>query len=111
MNKLQKLDIKLGEWASVVHFRLRFTRSLDECDKWLTPKFTAGQGGIEFRYYPGCARCIITVQDESGFSTYEGVVKVSSEGEAQKCSALALCLAVEKLIDSQSPSKSDKEIK
>ena len=120
----QELNKKLAEWADLQRVHIlpkgnffgleegcyawdtkgnripcNFTQSLDACDKWLTPKVTAGQGGIEFRYYPGGVRCIITVEDETGFSNYESWIKASYEGEAQKFSALALCKAIEKLID------------
>lgn len=92
----QELNRKLAEWAGFhsVHFRdgethgydsqeklhwLQFTQSLDACFKWLVPKVQAKIGNrklIELVYDVVC----YAINNKLGV-------------------ALALCLAVEKLID------------
>jgi len=74
-----------------------FTESLDACFKRL--ESWGYICGVEFRFYPGILRCIITVQDEGGFTAYIG--EVLNEPPYKKLniekSALALCMAIEQL--------------
>jgi len=81
-----------------------FIGSLDACFKWPVPHNKIPIVGIEFRYYPGGTKCLITYATEGGFDTVESWVKATSkqadyDGEAFKLTPLALCKAIEKLID------------
>ena len=79
-----------------------FTSSLDACFKWLVPNDKVSIVGVAFRYYPGGTEAIVTIQDEAGFTEYKGWVKNEEPKEyAYEESALALCLAIEKLIDGE----------
>ena len=94
-------------------FKPRFTQSLDACLKWLVPKLHDKYGlwNIGFSYFisdlnghPGFCKLY--------FSKYQAKVKVGIqseyrdanvlEAESGKGAALALCLAIEKLIDEES---------
>lgn len=70
-----------------------FTQFLDACFKWLVPERIAE---ITFMYASNCVSCDIEDLD-SNF--YEGHFNTVSIEEAWTKSALALCLAIEKLID------------
>ncbi len=72
-----------------------FPQSLDACSKWIVPERILE---ITFMYSSNCVSC-----DIEGLSSnfFEGHVNVESIEEAWTKSALALCLAVEKLIDSK----------
>ena len=94
-------EVKNMHWhfpdGSPCHFLPNFPNDLTTCFKWLVPK-----GGIEeitFMFASNVVSCDIEVD----YKFYEGHVNVDSFKEAQKKSALALCLAIEKLIDSEVP--------
>ena len=95
----QKLNKKLAEWVGMAHIHyvtpINFTESLDECFKWLVPWGEIEE--ITFMFSSNAVSCDV----EAGFKFYEGHVNVDSFKEAQKKSALALCLAIEKLIDGE----------
>ena len=71
------------------------TKSLDACVKWLVPKGKIEE--IVFMFSANTVSCDI----EANLKFYEGHVDVDNLEEAYKKSALALCLAFEKLIDSE----------
>lgn len=74
----QKLDIKLGEWAGVVHFGLHFTKSLDACFKWLVPNAIEKFEEVKMlELFMNWGLGLIDCKEPT----------------------LALCLAIEKLID------------
>ena len=69
------------------HIKLpKFTRSLDACFKWLVPKLKSG---------------VTVYASTDGYSAYLGLHDY--ESEETKEPALALCLAIEKLIDGGNP--------
>lgn len=73
-----------------------FTQSLDACFKWLVPKLRAEGYFTVLRDLLDNSRCNIVPEDTT---------KKSWFGQADKL-ALALCLAIEKLIDSKVKSSS-----
>jgi len=103
--ELQELNEKLAEWAGFhsVHYRdgethgydtkealywLQFTQSLDACFKWLVPKIQDDDYSQEVTIY----------QYPNGWGCYIGDMRKYQVAETP---ALALCLAIEKLIDSE----------
>lgn len=114
----QELNKKLAEWAGFKpphpkctepnhmslpneyrkgeYFCVRipdFTQSLDACFKWLVPERISE---VTFMFASNCVSC--DIEDlESNF--FEGHANTESIEEAWTKSALALCLAVERLID------------
>ena len=74
----------------------RFTESLDGCFKWLVPKLSH----IDIIAKPQNNNTIIYVYPDHTSKTYEQTYAnfVNTENVA-----LALCLAIEKLIDNQNP--------
>ena len=114
MNTEQELNKKLAEWAGFIPFtqvgmegeyappegvkvvwttfKPKFTRSLDQCFKWLVPKVI---GNAEFS--------VIVTQDLAQCSGYVRPLQFGRQYDAVDNSnpALALCLAIEKLIDSE----------
>jgi len=102
----QELNRKLAEWVGShsIRFRdgetygydsqerlhwLQFTQSIDACFEWLVPKL-----GVQVRLgiYMNCRMWNVSI-----LQGYDGA-KVLSFGENNNL-ALALCLAIEKLID------------
>ncbi len=97
--ELLELDIKLGEWAGVVHLHLRFTQSLGACFQWLMPELDVcivevrkGKGLPKGKGAYSCGAI--------GLQTKQGWVHYDAESTVDTAS-LALCLAIEKLIDSE----------
>ena len=108
-----ELNKKLAEWAG---FKLNsrrltgdyynspdgnfmrlpdFTQSLDACFKWLVPEKISE---VTFMYASNCVSCDI---EDLGSNFFEGHVNTESIEEAWAKSALALCKAIEKLIDDE----------
>ena len=88
----QELNEKLAEWAGCAMeydrvYEKPFTQSLDACFKWLVPKLNhiemVGHNG-DFVWNPEIKDRLATVSTIGG-----------------KSPALALCLAIEKLIDKE----------
>lgn len=68
---------------------------LNNLFKYAVPKiFVDSQGGIEFQYYPGILRCILTTECEAGFD------ETPTENERFD-PALALFWAIWSVIDGQ----------
>ena len=107
--KLQELNKKLAEWAGInpipmekiyydhsteiVEDLPNFTQSLDACFKWLVPKLNLEEDelyGITFTYN----------QPDGGITCSVATEKKLSQAQGGN-SALALCLAIEKLIDGE----------
>lgn len=93
MKELNKLDIKLGEWAGVVHFGLKFTANLNACFEWLVPKLHGlGWGAVVFQegelFY-------------CGLKPTDRLELKFNRGMYAETPALALCRVVEKLIDDE----------
>lgn len=99
----QELNKKLAEWAGVplmaVDFGFpssdvmyeppNFTQSLDACFKWLVPNHDITS--IMFLYTDDEVICKVEV---AWSKEYEGIANIGKE-------ALALCLAIEKLINKE----------
>jgi len=91
----QELDKKLAEWAGIVGWRpqlshMNFTQSLDACFKWLVPK---------------ALREIAIIHDVRTQKAFEILLRFWSDKrtiiDEPDADALALCLTIEKLIDSE----------
>ena len=106
--KLQKLNKKLAKWTDIKDYTiysnianaeftdpyskqhaysLLFTNSLDVCFKWLVPKLVSGDLHIEW----------YTTDEDTAVTIKRGTDTISFV--CQSNPALALCLAIEKLID------------
>ena len=93
--------VKIMDWMSPNETALfmgrrsvpNFSDSLDDCFEWLVPEKLSE---VTFMYASNCVSC--DIEDLDG-NFFEGHVDVESIEEAWTKSALALCLAVEKLID------------
>ena len=106
METEQELNKKLAEWVGFktdaygwmrpdsewTRFLPHFDDSLDACFKWLVPERISE---ITFMYASNCVSCDIEGLDSNFF---EGHVDTKSIEEAWTKSALALCLAIKKLI-------------
>lgn len=112
----EALNKKLAEWAGFVriidfpnkaaighpsqksglYVELNFTESLDACFKWLVPKLVDGctTADITFEFVEG---------DQWGceleINHYHGMHRAAIENAEAETPSLALCLAIEKLID------------
>ena len=75
--------------------RIVFTYCLDACFKWLVPKATAGD---DYTIQTATSKYHTTVHISPH---YEGMPSFKYHGEGGQKPALALCLAIEKLIDSE----------
>ena len=114
--KNQELNEKLAKWAGNFDFtpdgryeapdgewNINFTESLDACFKWLVPKLRINDK------YPYLNEIIIdpVVCDDEMYYVYlrydslhdDGCVEREEAQTSSKVLALALCLAIEKLID------------
>lgn len=109
----EELNKKLAEWAGITFFvggwkypdgtkgsSVNFTKSLDACFKWLVPKLKPEVvklipiAGIEmFKDYGKKWGCILTPERWVG--------KISAIADDNSSPALALCLVIKKLIDSE----------
>ena len=96
------LNKKLAEWAGLSGVKYdapcpKFTESLDACFKWLVPKLIG-----DYQY---TLAMTTDVDDESRESTYTFDLSsdplVIDAESTDKTPALALCLAIEKLIDEE----------
>jgi len=109
----QELNKKLAEWAGWVklktagwkdvmgelHFEPNFTLSLDACFKWLVPKLY-NQGNTEIRFSYSSA------EDSVVCEIWQGWPELKEKGCGHgyywlKEEALALCKAIEQLIDKE----------
>ena len=81
----QELNKKLAEWSGEEG---NYTQSLDACFKWLVPKLSMTR--LAYKYY----LCSMTY--EATVWAKDGIWR---EGWSEDNAALALCLAIEKLID------------
>jgi len=122
----QELNRKLAKWAglkSEIHvesehkwerFRapdgsyhplLDFTQSLDACFKWLVPKLQDKGHNINLLAFEhegfkaDISDCVFTQTAMSGYDPYRSTIGIGED----KVAALALCLAIEKVIDSEIP--------
>ena len=74
--KVFEHDIQVFHWVTeTVDFGEHLPPiDLNSLFKWAVPKLIKpadSQGGIEFQYYPGGLKCIVTVESEPGFESYE----------------------------------------
>ena len=95
--KNQELNKKLAKWAKLedglgLDRVPNFTESLDACFKWLVPRLF--ENGLFISLIADKRFCRVTIL--SGI--FDRKDKVEAVGE-NKDPALALCLAIEKLID------------
>ncbi len=65
-------------------------------DAWMLLTCLPNLCGVAFRFYPGGAECILSVQDEAGVNECVGWAKASYEGEAIKLAKDALLDALSK---------------
>ncbi len=100
------LNTKLAEWAGWVrlkdttlgwktpdgdmHFEATFTEDLSLCFKWLVPK-TIKSADYSITITQNLARCVGYVRPMQGGKQYDAI--------DNRNPALALCLAIERLID------------
>jgi len=104
MENEEQLNIKLGEWASVVHFNLKFTEDLNALFKWITPEVNKRHYISSVCSYEGdlCQGRLVPEPKFDSLPIYQNWQRKGKE-------ALALSLAVEKLVDKEE--KIVKEVK
>lgn len=99
MSNNEKLNKKLAEWAGFVLYGdyTYFTSSLDACFRWLVPKL---EYYFSFKFwqtlYKGEARRWVCQAHNKGWVADFGKVETYAETPA-----LALCKAIEQLIDKE----------
>lgn len=98
----EELNKKLAKFAHRSQMNDPFTESLDACDKWLLPKLKGEQPELKISLIDNGERigCVISLFGKLT-SRKKNMQWIQVAGAFGDNYALALCLAIEKLIDSE----------